>query len=240
MSAAIARALLIVLSVTGLCASSLAAEKILVGSEIPSRLAIEVAYIFSNSDSLYLNGRLLARDSAYHFENGRGYFDLSRLTVGDDDTLRVTYRPVPAWLNSWYGRPLPELTAGGPSERASAPLEGRTAPPRTTGDITLTGAKTFRFFTSGGGSSQFSQSLDLSLSGELSPGLELKGKVDSIMAGTGAVFSLFPPENASGNYVKVVQRVPVKIVLDAEARKNYSPSVLRIGLSVMPTVFTGR
>ena len=42
------------------------------------------------------------------------------------------------------------------------------------------------------------------------PGKKLTGRVDSIMAGTGSVFSLFPPENASGNFVKVVQRIPVK------------------------------
>lgn len=60
------------------------------------------------------------------------------------------------------------------------------------------------------------------------------GRVESIMAGTGAVFSLFPPENATGNYVKVVQRIPVKIVLD----KGTDPEhVLRIGMSVEPTVF---
>jgi membrane fusion protein (multidrug efflux system) len=59
------------------------------------------------------------------------------------------------------------------------------------------------------------------------------GRVDSIMAGTGAVFSLFPPENATGNYVKVVQRVPVKIVLD----KNADPEHLfRVGMSVVPTI----
>jgi len=53
------------------------------------------------------------------------------------------------------------------------------------------------------------------------------------MAGTSAVFSLFPPENATGNYVKVVQRIPVKIVLD----KNTDPDhVLRIGMSVVSTV----
>ena len=46
-------------------------------------------------------------------------------------------------------------------------------------------------------------------------GREFKGKVDSIAAATGARFSLLPPENATGNFVKVVQRVPVKIVLDA-------------------------
>ncbi|MCC6346519.1 MAG: HlyD family secretion protein [Nitrospirales bacterium] len=64
-------------------------------------------------------------------------------------------------------------------------------------------------------------------------GREFQGRVDSIMAGTGSVFSLFPPENATGQYVKVVQRVPVKIVLDREADRQH---VLRVGMSVEPTV----
>jgi membrane fusion protein (multidrug efflux system) len=65
------------------------------------------------------------------------------------------------------------------------------------------------------------------------PGRKFRGKVDSIMAGTGSAFSLFPPENATGNYVKVVQRVPVKIVLE----KGEDPDrLLRIGMSVEPTV----
>ena len=64
-------------------------------------------------------------------------------------------------------------------------------------------------------------------------GKTFKGKVDSIMAGTGSVFSLFPPENATGNYVKVVQRIPVKIVLDQGADPDH---VLRIGMSVQPTI----
>lgn len=59
------------------------------------------------------------------------------------------------------------------------------------------------------------------------------GKVESIMAGTGAVFSLFPPENATGNYVKVVQRIPVKILLDSNTDPQH---LLRIGMSVTPTV----
>jgi membrane fusion protein (multidrug efflux system) len=68
------------------------------------------------------------------------------------------------------------------------------------------------------------------------PGLVIKGKVLSIMAGTGAVFSLFPPQNATGNFVKVVQRVPVRIALD---RHNWkSLPTLRIGMSVVPTIFT--
>lgn len=65
------------------------------------------------------------------------------------------------------------------------------------------------------------------------PGKVFWGKVDSIMAGTGAVFSLFPPENATGNYVKVVQRIPVKIVLE---RGTDPEHILRIGMSIIPTI----
>ena len=59
------------------------------------------------------------------------------------------------------------------------------------------------------------------------------GQVDSIAAATGARFSLLPPENATGNYVKVVQRVPVKIVLDPGQDPEHR---LRPGMSVTPTV----
>ncbi len=65
-------------------------------------------------------------------------------------------------------------------------------------------------------------------------GQVFEGKVQSIAAATGARFSLLPPENATGNYVKVVQRVPVKIVLDA----NDPQHLLRPGMSVGATVFT--
>ncbi len=59
------------------------------------------------------------------------------------------------------------------------------------------------------------------------------GKVESVQAGTGAVFSLFPPENATGNYVKIVQRIPVKIILDRGTDPSHN---LRIGMSVVPTI----
>jgi len=60
-----------------------------------------------------------------------------------------------------------------------------------------------------------------------------KGHVDSIQAGTGARFSLIPPENATGNYVKVVQRVPVKIVFDEPPDPKH---MLAPGMSVVPEV----
>jgi membrane fusion protein, multidrug efflux system len=67
-----------------------------------------------------------------------------------------------------------------------------------------------------------------------SNGRTLKGHVDSIAGATGPLFSLLPPENATGNYVKIVQRIPVKIVLEpGENRDRW----LRPGMNVVPDVF---
>jgi membrane fusion protein (multidrug efflux system) len=66
-------------------------------------------------------------------------------------------------------------------------------------------------------------------------GRTFQGHVDSIAAATGARFSLLPPENATGNFVKVVQRVPVKIVFDQGTDPEH---LLRPGLSCVPTVYT--
>ena len=65
-------------------------------------------------------------------------------------------------------------------------------------------------------------------------GTVFRGTVNSISAGTGSRFSLLPPENATGNWVKVVQRVPVKIVLDGKTSGH--PQPLRAGLSAVVTV----
>jgi membrane fusion protein (multidrug efflux system) len=69
------------------------------------------------------------------------------------------------------------------------------------------------------------------------PGKKFNGTVQSIMAGTGSAFSLFPAENATGNYVKVVQRIPVKILFDKDTDPGH---VLRVGMSVVPTVIVGK
>ena len=70
------------------------------------------------------------------------------------------------------------------------------------------------------------------------PDHPFKGVVNSIAAGTGARFSILPPENATGNYVKIVQRVPVKIVLQQGQRDPQRP--LRPGMNVVVTVDTGQ
>lgn len=63
------------------------------------------------------------------------------------------------------------------------------------------------------------------------PGRKYRGHIDSVQTGTGAVFSVLPPENATGNFVKIVQRVPVKVLFD-----DVPDHVLAPGMSVEPTV----
>jgi len=75
----------------------------------------------------------------------------------------------------------------------------------------------------------------VSVSVDSFPGQTIAGTVDSLAPGTGAQFALLPPENATGNFTKIVQRVPVKIWLDA---KNPLTARLRPGLSVTATVDT--
>lgn len=67
------------------------------------------------------------------------------------------------------------------------------------------------------------------------PNLQLRGRVESLQAGTGGQFSLFPAENATGNFVKTVQRVPVKIVFETQPDGS---AELSKGMSVIPTVHT--
>ncbi|MBM7406446.1 MULTISPECIES: HlyD family secretion protein [Sphingomonas] len=67
------------------------------------------------------------------------------------------------------------------------------------------------------------------------PGVEIHGRVESVSPGTGAQFSVLPPQNATGNFTKIVQRVPVRITIDA------GPETLKLlvpGMSVSPTVDT--
>jgi membrane fusion protein (multidrug efflux system) len=67
-----------------------------------------------------------------------------------------------------------------------------------------------------------------------SSGRTFKGHVDSIAGATGPLFSLLPPENATGNYVKIVQRIPVKIVLEPGENRERQ---LRPGMNVVPSVY---
>ena len=66
---------------------------------------------------------------------------------------------------------------------------------------------------------------------------KLRGRVDSVQMGSGSRFSTFPAENATGNFIKIVQRVPVKIVIESGMDPNLP---LPLGLSVVPTVEVGK
>ncbi len=75
------------------------------------------------------------------------------------------------------------------------------------------------------------QAVDISV--DAYPSLKLHGHVDSVQLGSGSKFTAFPPENATGNFVKIVQRVPVKILIDGGLDPNVP---LPLGISVEPTV----
>ena len=66
-------------------------------------------------------------------------------------------------------------------------------------------------------------------------GKTVQGRVNSIAGATGTRLSLLPPENATGNYVKIVQRIPVKIEIDL----SNEDLILRPGMNVVATVYTG-
>ena len=68
------------------------------------------------------------------------------------------------------------------------------------------------------------------------PGREFAGRVESIQAGTGVTFSLLPPQNATGNFVKIVQRVPIKLVFSKP--EQLQGLAISPGLSVVPTINT--
>jgi membrane fusion protein (multidrug efflux system) len=72
-----------------------------------------------------------------------------------------------------------------------------------------------------------------SISADIYPGYSYTGKVSGIRAGTGAAFSLIPPENATGNWIKVVQRIPVRIELDKQPLLDHP---LRVGASLDVTI----
>jgi membrane fusion protein (multidrug efflux system) len=70
---------------------------------------------------------------------------------------------------------------------------------------------------------------------DMFPGRTYHGHVDSLAPASGQEFALLPPDNATGNFTKVVQRIPVRIVLDGDAAANGD---LRPGMSVQPSIDT--
>ncbi len=152
-------------------------DTLLVGSAIPSRFLIPASRIFSNSDTLYMNGRLLARGTEYRLGAGENLFELAQIQRTPNDTLRIIYHEWPNWMLKSFGRPIPEATDR-PTVVPQEPTIARSANPGLFGEgVRIDGAKSFRFSTRTSGNAEFGQSLDLRLSGELSPGFELTGAI---------------------------------------------------------------
>jgi len=155
-----------------------AAVLLLTGNDIPARLTIGSAHIFFESDTLSLNGRMLRRDVDYRFVVGEGYFDLTALSFSDSSDLRVIYRPLPSWLERYYGRPLPEASSAVPVRQTFIGQGSVGSGLGSFGSkVQLSGAKGFRFSARSSGASEFGQSLDLSISGELTDGVEISGAI---------------------------------------------------------------
>ncbi|HWR83828.1 MAG TPA: hypothetical protein VN285_11050 [Candidatus Deferrimicrobium sp.] len=147
------------------------------GADIPQRISVGTGDIFYDSDSLWLNGRLLKRDIDYLFDGRSGTIDLTRLNHSPTDTLVLSYEPLPAWMRRIYGRPLPSVAAQGVDRSIPAsPAVGKAAT-LSHPDITIAGAKSFQFSARSTGGSDFSQSLDLHVSGSLAPGITISGAV---------------------------------------------------------------
>ncbi len=149
-----------------------------VGDSIPRQYHIGTRSFFSGSDSLYLNQTLLKRGVDYQYIEPRHVFDLSSLSTTIDDTLRITFIPLPDWLKAVYGRPLPEILPQGKTGTSpTVPPSSYTYNMSRGTELTFSGAKSFRFSARSAGNADFGQSLDLSVSGQLSPGLNIEGAI---------------------------------------------------------------
>jgi len=148
------------------------------GEPVPRFVQVGSNLLFDNSDSLFLNGRLLERDKDYTYSRSHGGFDLSQLAFSSSDTLVVSYRSAPNWLAQSFGASVPEIAPGivkpVPAPSTMIPKRLQTA---ALSDISISGAKTFRFTTQSTGTSEFGQSLDLSIGGNLSSDLTITGAI---------------------------------------------------------------
>ncbi|UCD18010.1 MAG: hypothetical protein JSV44_03640, partial [Candidatus Zixiibacteriota bacterium] len=171
------RLIIVILTVLSVCLPGNAGEKILSGGEIKPLLRIYDGIIISGSDSLVLNGTRLARDSDYRIDYLRGMIYLSRPASAVSDTLRIFFTPLPSWLRNRYGVAL-ETTR----DRQGMVNTGEIAPmtatlSRSEPGILIKGAKRFSILSRTGGASQFNQSLELTIRGELASGVEILGSV---------------------------------------------------------------
>lgn len=142
---------------------------------IPSIISTDGSDIILGSDTLALAGRILQRGVDYRWDKGAARFVLNDSTFLPTDTLTVIYSKVPVWMNQTAGRDLPEPASFGNTLPVPSTGMAQAAGTPFVQNIKLSGAKSFRFSARNAGTTEFGQSLDLRIAGELSPGVELSG-----------------------------------------------------------------
>ncbi len=173
--AAFLAATLVVMALLATATAASTQRLFFVGTDIPDRIQVPSRFIFTDSDSLTLNSRLLVRDVDYVFESGS--FDLRGVEFRDSDTLRVVFSPLPTGTPTRFGRQIPQIAASENEPQPHETARPKLVPQGARSDITLSGAKTFRFSARSSGASEFSQSFDLDVEGELARGLTLTGSI---------------------------------------------------------------
>ncbi|MBD3332129.1 hypothetical protein GF356_04715 [candidate division GN15 bacterium] len=173
--AALAAALISCLCLTSTSYST-AVRTTLAGDSIPDLLYIGSHFIFEHSDTAWLNSQPLNRGTDYRFDNTLGAFDLRSLDPTSSDTLVLVYHPLPQWVPRLV-RPPVEPGIDEPTSRPQPPERAPPSAPPAASDIRISGAKSFRFTSTSRGTSEFNQSLDMALSGDLAPGVTITGTV---------------------------------------------------------------
>ncbi|MDF1545462.1 MAG: hypothetical protein P1R58_10200, partial [bacterium] len=149
----------------------------LTGDQINDTLRLANDPIISNSDSVWLNSRLLVREVDYQVDYFYGKLKLDSWAVYTKrDTLTIQFNTVPRWLSRGFGNrpPVPSGITESGRTTSPAPLEKVR---RNSGDLQISGTKGFRFNSRSGTGSEFGQSLDLLIRGELGGGVQVHGAV---------------------------------------------------------------
>ena len=162
------------LFITTFSPSGYSAVQSFVGEEISSPFRLGTAVIIG-SDSLLINGELLVRDKDYSLRAMVGEINL-QAALSADDSLVIYYTPLPIWLQRSFGRTVPAAVQSGHSGGQRVNSSSERALPESS-DIHISGAKSFRISSRSSGPADFSQTLDLRISGELDEGLFISGHV---------------------------------------------------------------
>lgn len=131
--------------------------------------------LISNSDSLLINSQLLKSGVDYNYNRSINAFDLSRITLNPTDTLFIKYETAPEWLKSFYGRPMEEADQLSSKTKPEINLSAENSQ-NYQSRVDFSGSKTFRV-SSNNANSNFGQSLDLRLDGQLTEKIKISGAI---------------------------------------------------------------